>query len=268
MSGQSLIASRSRAVVTGASSGIGAEMAKQLAERGIDLFLVARRLEPMEVLAESLRTRHEVNISCASVDLSTTEGPNMLFEASTAEGPVDILINNAGYGLHGSFQQMPIERQLNMIQLNVSSLTELCHRFIPHMLAHGRSSHIMNIASIAGLQPLPTFSAYAATKAYVSQFSAALAHELRDSTIKVTCSHPGATRTEFMDVAGYRTPTMLKGVYMDAQRCARLSLKAMFRGRRHVVTGWLNWFLALMSRVGSLKIQAALSDRFTNLGQR
>ncbi|WP_428266881.1 SDR family NAD(P)-dependent oxidoreductase [Haliangium sp.] len=238
-----------RALVTGASSGIGREMARQLAAWGCDLTITARRRERLDELAAELTAAHGVEVRATACDLASPDGPRALYDDVMAAGEdVDVLINNAGFGHYQAFEHEPWEQLAATLQLNVTSLVELTHRFLPHLRAGGRRAYVLNVASIAAFQPVPYFACYAAAKSYVRDFSEALAHELAGTGVSVTCLCPGGTYTEFMDHSGQTLGRVAKASMRDAQSVARQALLATLRGRRTVVTGWMNVLSCFLTR--------------------
>jgi short-subunit dehydrogenase len=191
----------STVLITGASGGIGYELAKLFARDHHNLVLVARSGDKLVQVAAELRTR-DVTVKTIALDLATSLAPKFLFDQLQTDGlAVDILINNAGFGAFGEFAQMSNDEIFGQIQLNIIALTELTRLFLPPMLAR-RSGRIMNVASTAGFQPGPLMAVYYATKAYVISFTEALANEVRNSGVTVTCFCPGATHTGFAKRAG------------------------------------------------------------------
>lgn len=258
-----------RVVVTGASSGLGAEFARQLASKGHDLVLTARRAGPLEALATELRAARQVRVDVVALDLAAPDGPRALFEAATADGArVDMLINNAGYGYFSPFQDCELERALGLIDLNVRSLVELSHRFALHMLEGSTPAHIINVGSTASFQPVPNLAVYAATKAFVSSFSDALSVELSRTNLRVTAVHPGPTRTGFMGAAGMEVKENLltRVVMMDPEDVVRQGLSAALGGRMSVVTGWLNKLLAAFTRFSPRRLTAIVSGKLMKVG--
>jgi short-subunit dehydrogenase len=230
-----------RALVTGASSGLGAEMAKLLAGWGCDLVLAARRRDRMDALAASLRAAHGVKVEVLDVDLATVGAPAALWRDATAGGEIDILINNAGYGYFRAFGDVTLAHDLAMLQLNVVALVELAYRFLGAARGRARRAYLLNVGSIGAYQSVPYFASYAATKAYVRNFSEALWGETRGTNVSVTCLSPGGTRTEFLDVAGQRLHGKLaESSMMDAEPVARKGLVAMLAGKRNVIPGLMN----------------------------
>lgn len=249
------------ALVTGASSGIGAALARQLAARGANVVITARREDRLAALAAELRTAHGVEVDVVASDLSAPDAAEALFTRATIGGRViDVLINNAGFGTCQPFADQPWARAQQELRLNVLALAELCHRFAAPMRAR-RAGHIMNVASIGAFLPTPRFASYGAGKAYVRNFSEALAYELAPSGVRVLCLCPGATETEFSDVAGVKLNAMQRLAFMSAERCARIGLGAMLRGRRVIVSGFANsvgmWLLRFVPR----RLAAWIADK-------
>lgn len=246
-----------RALITGASSGIGMEMARHLARQGCDLILTARRQDRLDTLAKELRSAHGVQVRCVALDLGSPGAAARLHQdLRQAEEHIDILVNNAGFGLYEPFGDVRWERQAEMLQLNIVSLTELSYLVLADMRARDQRAYILNIGSIGGHLPVPYMACYGATKAYVRSFSEALAHELQGSKVSVTCATPGAVWTEFLDVSGQRKSALVRAALMDAERVAELCLKAMLRGRRNVLIGWHFVLLGLLLRLVPSRVAA------------
>lgn len=242
-----------RALVTGASSGIGAAFAKQLAARGADVVIAARRQAELDALAETLRKAHGVTVDVIAIDLGTAGAAAELFARTEGAGtPIDIVINNAGFGEHQWFVDQQWERVAQQLQLNIVTLTEMSHRFGNAMAARGRG-HIMNVASIGAYTPTPTYATYSAGKAYVRDFTEAIAFELAPRGVRVCSLCPGGTETEFHQVSGQKIPGWMKSfAFMTADRCAAIGLRSLFGWRRNVVTGLSNkvgmWMLRFLPR--------------------
>lgn len=245
-----MAAQRQLALVTGASAGIGLELAKLFAADGHDLILVARRVEALERLAAELRAAHGVAVHVWSADLGSPRAPQELQARAAAAGlAVDVLVNNAGFGALGAFADLPLDRQLGIIDVNLRALTELTHRFLPPMRQR-RRGRIMMVASVAGFLPGPYMAVYYASKAYLQSFSLALAEELAGSGITVTCLCPGYTATEFQAVADMSSADRLGRLQpMSAAAVARIGYRALTSGRRLVVTGWKNRVGAFLMRL-------------------
>lgn len=230
-----------RALVTGASSGIGAAIAKILAQWGCHLTITARRGDRLDALAQTLRDQHGVEVRTVVCDLSAPDGAATLFhDVERAGETIDVLVNNAGFGRFEHFASSEWEVQARMIQLNITSLVELTHRFLPAMRTRDRRGYILNISSIGAYQPVPYMACYAATKSFVRDFTEALAYELAGSNVSATSACPGGTRTEFSDVAGQKLGAIANASMMDADKVATIALRAMLGGERNLVTGLVN----------------------------
>jgi uncharacterized protein len=231
-------------LITGASAGLGAEFARQCAARGEELALVARRRDRMEALAAEIGGK----IHIFEADLAREGAAASLIAELAAEGlSVGTLINNAGFGLGGRFADRPLGRLSEMIDLNVRTLTELCHLVLPGMRAAGKGA-ILNVASTAAFQPGPNMAVYYATKAYVLSFTEALHHELKDTGIKVSALCPGPTTSEFSDVADSHSPT-LERMKMPAAPVVEAGLDGLDRNQAVVIPGFRNKVGAQLSRV-------------------
>ena len=236
--------SRPVTLVTGASAGLGAEFARQCARRGEPLALAARRRDRMEALAAELGG----DIHIFEADLAKAGAAASLIAELAAEGlSVGTLINNAGFGLGGKFADRPLDRLSEMIDLNIRSLTELCHLVLPAMRERGEGA-ILNVASTAAFQPGPNMAVYYATKAYVLSFTEALHHELKGSGIRVSALCPGPTHSEFSDVADSHSPT-LERMKMPAAPVVAAGLAGLDRNTAVVVPGFRNKVGAQASRV-------------------
>ena len=223
------------ALITGASAGLGTEFARALSKRGKRLVLVARRTERLQALAAELGNARAVSLDLAEPGAAAT----LLADIVAAGEQVELLVNNAGFGLRGRFAELDPARQRQMIDLNVASLTELCRLFAPGMIER-RSGAILNVASTAAFQPGPGMAVYFATKAYVLSFSEALHEELKPHGIRVTALCPGPTRTEFGAVAGFGDDGSFDRFSVDAASVVRAGLEALDKNRAVVVPGWLN----------------------------
>ena len=237
------------ALVTGASSGIGLSLARLLANDGYDLVLVARSGDTLSRLADEFRRTHHVSVWTHAADLTRPDAATALVDRLEQDGvTIDVLVNNAGFGLRGGFADLPLDRQLDMIALNVTSLTVLARRLVPGMRARGRGG-ILNIGSTAGFQPGPFMAVYYATKAYVVSFSEALSEELSGSGVHVTCLAPGPTSTGFAATAHAENAPLFGGDVMGADEVARAGYEGWKRGDALVVPGGRNRFRAFAVRV-------------------
>jgi short-subunit dehydrogenase len=238
-----------RALVTGASSGLGEEYARQLAARGADLVIAARRTDRLQSLAAKLTAEHGVKVEVHSVDLGSPGAALHLHDKATASGAqVTLLINNAGIGPFAPFVTSATKKHLDTVQLNAVALTELCHYFSRHMLAHGRPSFIENVGSIASFQGVPNFAVYSATKAYVRVFSEILRRELQGTNVSVTVLCPGGTYTEFSATNGQVLKETANAVMMTAEEVVRQGLQAMFARRAVVIPGLINKLACFLPR--------------------
>ncbi len=247
-------------LVTGASSGFGIEFAHLLAERGSHLVLAARRTEPMQALAATLRQRHGVRVEVVGIDLAEGGAARRLKAELDGRGIApDILVNNAGFGLYGDFLAQPLERTTEMLQLNMISLTELSHVFGAQMAAKG-GGHILMVASIGAYQATPTYAAYSATKAYVLLFGEALNRELAPHKVKVSVLSPGITATSFLAVSGQKPTLYQRILMMQARPVAATGLRAMFGGTASVVPGLLNKLTVFGNRFAPRSLQSRIAQ--------
>src|SRR5436190_8135558 len=242
-----IMAERQTALITGASSGIGADLARLFARDGYDLVLVARREAKLRELG--------VPATIIAADLADPAAPRRDVEELRAKSiDVDVLVNNAGVGVAGAFLETDLRSELAMIQLNVVALTHLTKLLLPGMVAR-RRGHVLNVASTAAFQPGPLMAVYYATKAYVLSFSEAIAEELRDSGVTVTALCPGPTETGFAaaaNMSGTRLFTMTRPD--DSRAVAEAGYEAMKRGRRVVIPGLKNKLLAQSIRVSPRRL--------------
>jgi short-subunit dehydrogenase len=232
-------------LVTGASSGIGAELAHVFARHGSALVLTARSVDKLEVLAKELREKHGAAVRVVPGDLAAADGPRRLLERlAQASVQVDVLVNNAGYGGFGAFVETEWGDKAGMLQLNVVSLTELTQRLLPGMVARKRGG-VLNVASTAAFQPGPLTAVYSASKAYVLSFSEAVAEEVAASGVTVTALCPGATVTGFATRAGMQGSRLFQAKGLpDAATVAQAGYDGFRRGATVVIPGLQNRFLA------------------------
>ena len=228
------------AVVTGASAGIGREIARQLAARGYELWLVARREAKLRELAAEIEDAGHGKPMTICLDLlQPSDRRSLVRRMKEHQDRLAILVNNAGFGAYGPVIQLPVSRQIEMIELNITALTELA-REAAQLMAGKHSGSIINVASTASFQPVPFQSVYGATKAYVLSFSCALAEEVRAQGVHVMALCPGLTRTEFQGVAGITREDFRMRHAMTAVRCAELGLRDFDRRKRVSITGAMN----------------------------
>ncbi|NAZ84154.1 SDR family NAD(P)-dependent oxidoreductase [Kineococcus sp. R8] len=249
------------ALVTGASSGLGAEFARRFAARGADLVLVARRADRLEELAATLRSEHGVTVTVVPFDLARPDAGRALRARLDAAGiSVHLLVNNAGFGTHVPFLRSEPERVEEEITLNVSSLVDLTRAFVPPMVDAGRGA-VVNLASIAAYQPTPGMAVYGATKAFVLHFTEALAFELRGSGVKVLSLAPGPTSTEFFDVAGPAASG--GGRFQTAEQVVAAALRALERRSTpaSTVSGAANLLTASAARFVPRRVALAIAGR-------
>jgi len=248
------------ALITGASGGIGYELAKLFARGHYDLVLVARRSDKLTQVAAELQGQFGVTVKTVALDLAAAPAPKFLFDQLEREGvAVDILVNNAGFGAFGEFASMPEEEILGQIHLNITALTHLTRLFLPAMVAR-RSGKIMNVASTAAFQPGPLMAVYYASKAYVLSFSEALANEVAGSGVSVTCFCPGATDTGFAKRAAVENSRLFKKVgAMNVEAVAQDGYRGLMAGRTLVISGAKNWLVAESVRFAPRKLVTALS---------
>jgi len=232
-------------VITGASSGIGAELARIFAARRCPLVLTARRHERLEALAEEIKAAHRVQVEVMALDLEDREAPQDLVEMIRDRGiEVHTLVNNAGFGLRGNFATLPFERQIAMIDLNVTAVTALSRLMLPGMIERGRGG-ILNVASTAAFQAGPYMAVYYATKAFVLSFSEALYEEAKPHGVTVTALCPGPTATEFSETADLENAKRFKIGTMSAAEVARIGVDGYEAGEAIVVAGATNRLGAL-----------------------
>jgi len=239
-----------RSLVTGASAGLGVEFARVLAARGSELVLAARRTDRLEELAASL----DVAVQVVTIDLSLPEAGKRLFDAA---GPVDLLVNNAGFGTHGALVDEAPERLAQEVALNVAAVVDATRAFLPSMIANGFGG-IVNVASTAAFQPIPGMAVYGASKAFVLSFTEAMWAEARAHGVKVTALAPGATATEFFDIAG--NPP---GRQQTPEQVIAVAMRALDRRSTppHVVSGAGNAFAAWGTRLVPKRLLAPMAGR-------
>lgn len=255
------------ALITGASSGIGSDLAEIFARDGFNLILVARSTDRLEKLASALAPKHSVHVRVVTEDLSQPHAAEKLLRKlspnpESQDLGIDVLVNNAGFGMQGNFWKIPIETHRRMMQLNILTLTELTQLILPEMIRRG-SGRILNVASTAAYQPGPFLAVYYATKAYVLSFSEALANELRGTGVTVTTLCPGPTKTGFQQVAGIQDLPMLKTpVVMASRPVAEKGYKALMRGKTVEIPGFLNKAAAFSTRFAPRSVMAQVARKF------
>ena len=253
------------ALITGASSGIGLELAKIFAQSGHNLILVARSESKLNKLREELVQQHSVHVEMIIADLAKADAAAQLVdEVNKRKLVVDILINNAGFGELGKFSEISTDRQINMIQLNVVTLVHLTRLLLPEMLKR-KSGGILNVGSTAAFQPGPNMAVYYATKAFVLSFSEAIHEELQGSGVKVVCLSPGPTETGFGKDSGLDKAKMFTANVMSAAKVASVGAKAFESNRAIAVPGWKNWLGTLLTRVAPRAITRKLVKKLQSV---
>ena len=255
--------SAGRALITGASSGIGLELAKIFAARRYDLVLVARSKDKLEELAAELKSAHGIDARVLVADLAQKGAPDEIARALESQGlAVDVLVNNAGFGATGPFWETDLAAELEMIQVNIAALVHLTKRFVPGMKARGRG-RIMNVASTAAFFPGPFMSVYYASKAFVLSFSEAMALELEGTGVTVSALCPGPTESGFSKVAGNDKSNLFKrkaGI-MDARTVAEIGFDGLMAGKTVVVTGFMNRVMAGTSGLVPRKVSGRVAKK-------
>jgi short-subunit dehydrogenase len=226
------------ALITGGSAGIGSALAEQLAAQGVNLLLTARRADRLARLADDLAARHKIQTEVYAADLTQPQAPGEIFRFTEQKRlPIELLINNAGFGAYGEFRKHEAERLLDMVQVNVASVVHLTHLFLPAMVER-RSGYILILASTAAFQPVPYLSTYAATKGFDLLFAEGLAEEVRQYGVRVCALCPGSTVSEFQQVAGQ--PSHMAGPQEPNEKVARVGLEALAAGKPFVISGTRN----------------------------
>jgi short-subunit dehydrogenase len=252
-------------LVTGASSGIGADLARELARRGHGVTLVARREGRLNALADELRSAHRVRVEVLPADLSDAAARNGLAPAIDERGlRVALLVNNAGFGTTGPVLSADRRREVSMIRTDVEAVADLCALFLPGMVRAGRGA-VLNVASTAAFQPLPGQAAYGACKAFVLAYSQAIRGELRGTGVTVTTLCPGPVKTEFAEVAGFLGEEMDEGLpefmWVSSARVARIAIEGLDRGRLVVVPGIANRIAAYLGYLAPREVLLPIMSR-------
>jgi short-subunit dehydrogenase len=235
------------ALITGASAGIGRAFAFELAAGGADLILTARRGDRLSELANELHAKYKIEVEVFAADLAQPAAPAKLYEFTSRNGfEVELLINNAGFGVYGDFAKADVSRQLEMIQVNIAAVVHLTHLYLPPMITR-RHGDILILASTAAFQGVPYLNAYAATKSFDLHFAEALAAEVKEYGIRVCALCPGSTTSEFSEVAGQPKNVLRKRE--SAEKVARVGLKALAGGKSYVISGFKNYLGAHLQRL-------------------
>lgn len=258
----------STCLITGASSGIGAELARELARRGHGVTLVARREERLRELADELSRRHGIRAEIVAASVADDDGrAEMVSEIEGRGLTVETLVNNAGYGSGGRFQDLDNENEEGMVRLNVEAVVGLCGIYAPKMVARGRGA-ILNVGSVAGFQPLPKQATYAATKAFVNAFTEALHADLRGTGVTATVLCPGFTQTEFTEAGGMESMDALPSFLVDEPAdVARAAVEGLEKGKRSVIPGPHNVVTAFGGRFVPRSVLLPAMTRFNPLSQ-
>ncbi|HWG59845.1 MAG TPA: SDR family oxidoreductase [Candidatus Acidoferrales bacterium] len=247
------------ALVTGASAGIGLELARQLAASGANLVLTARRADRIEKLATELATQHKTKSAVFAADLTRAEAPGEIQRFTIGKGlEIELLVNNAGFGVFGSIDQAPAERLLEMVQVNCAAVVGLTRLYVPEMVQRGHGD-ILIVASTAAFQAVPFISTYAATKAFDLMFAEGIAEELRPMGIRVCALCPGSTTTEFQQVA--RQPDRAFRVAETAEKVARVGLAGLAREKTCVISGGRNRAMVQAERLAPRRFIARMAAK-------
>lgn len=248
------------ALVTGASSGLGVDFARELASRGTNLVLVARREDLLRRHADEIGACYGVKVAIVAMDLAAHDASQRLYDQLKAEGTsIDILINNAGFGLYGRFTELEWERERNMLEIDIITLVHMSKLFVKDMVARNYG-YILQIASIGAYQPAPLYASYGAAKAFVLNFGEALNHELRRTGVSCTVLSPGVTATEFLKVSGQRPTLYQRLVMMKSPQVVKIGIEAMLKGRPSIVPGAINKLGAFLPRILTRRANTALAE--------
>jgi short-subunit dehydrogenase len=248
------------ALVTGASKGIGKEIAVQLAQKGYNMLLSARSEQELAQLAAEIEEKYKVNALYFSADLSEPGSAEKLADWATGKTDnLSVLVNNAGYGIWGSFETLDLAAQMQMLQLNINAVLELTHHLLP-CLKTKKQSYILNVASTAAYQAMPTMALYAASKSFILSYSRAISYELKDTSVSVSCLSPGPTATGFGSRAGLDAFAELAEKFnMPAALVAQIGLKGLFKKKPEIIAGFLN----KVSAIGANLLPKALVERIS-----
>ncbi|TDJ03245.1 MAG: SDR family oxidoreductase [Candidatus Dadabacteria bacterium] len=235
-------------LITGASSGIGMGLAKLFAADGSDLVLVARREDRLNELAEKLKSEHGIEVHVLPKDLSKKTSPKEIFNHLKKEKiEIDVLVNNAGFGSRGTVSELDTDLQVDMVQVNAAALTHLTSLFLPGIIERGQGG-ILNVGSLAGFQPGPNLAVYFATKAYVLSFTEALAEEISNPNIKVSCFAPGPVKTEFGEKSDLEDSLLFKLSLMDLEPAVKAGYEGFRKGKTIVIPGLKQQIVPFLNR--------------------
>ncbi len=248
------------ALVTGASSGLGVDFARELAARGANLVLVARREDRLTAVGEELQSQHGVEVDVIALDLGTADGPAQLHREVVGERgrAIDVLVNNAGFGLYGNAVDLPWDRERAMLELDILTLVELSKLFARGMRERG-FGRILQVSSVGAYQPTPTYAAYSAAKAFVLSYGEALNYELKGTGVSCTVVSPGVTATEFLEVSGQKATLYQRLFMMKSPEVARIGIRALLKRRASIVPGFANALAAWSIRFTPRRLATALA---------
>jgi short-subunit dehydrogenase len=249
------------ALVTGASGGLGADFARELASRGSSVILVARREELLRQVQAEIEQKYAVGVHTIAMDLGTDQAPQELYERIRAAGlRVDILVNNAGFGLYGDFTGIAWEREREMLQIDIVTLVHLTRLFVGDMQAQGYG-RILQVASTGAFQPTPMYASYSAAKSFVLHHGLAINHELRGTNVRCTVLSPGVTATEFLKVSGQKPSLYQRLTVMQSRDVARMGVNALLKGRAMLIPGMVNALMAWSTRLFPRPMTAEVARR-------
>ncbi len=236
------------ALVTGASSGIGRVYVRELAKLGMNIVVVARRKDKLDELKLEIKEEFNREVEIIQSDLSVRGEPKAVFEQAIKDKLIQVVINNAGIGFYGPFEDHSIDQYQKTLDLNITALTHLTYFFVHHMKEHGKPSFITNVASIAAYQGIPLFGVYCGTKKYVRDFTEALSYEYRNTNIHLCCVCPGGTYTEFTAHSGQNLKKAGHASMMSSEKVVQIGLKAMFEKKMTIITGVMNFIACHFGR--------------------
>lgn len=249
------------ALVTGASSGLGVDFAHELAQRRMNLVLVARREARLREVKAELEAQHDVNAAVISRDLAPLEAPRELYDEVKERGiQIDVLVNNAGFGVYGEFAEVPWEREEAMLKLDILTVVHLTKLFVKDMLARD-FGYILQVSSIGAYLPSPTYATYSAAKSFVLNFGEALDYELRDGNVSCTVVSPGVAATEFLKVSGQEPTLYQRLIMMESDEVAKTGIEKMLAEQPSVVPGWLNAIMVWSNRLTPRRLSAAVGHK-------
>ncbi|RYH41072.1 MAG: SDR family oxidoreductase [Alcaligenaceae bacterium] len=247
------------ALVTGASGGLGTQFAELLARQGFNLVVTSRGRDDLDTMATRFSSLYKIRVITAPIDFAEPNAALALTEVIDTHGiNIDVLVCNAGQGLHGEFLSQPVEATLKMLQLNITSLTYITHLIATRMAKQGRG-RVLLVASMTAYMPVPMYAAYGASKAYVRNFGEALHYEMRNTGVSITVVSPGLMDTGFLSSAGEKTTKKHMRMMMPPRQAAEEGLSALFSGKQSVVAGGMNRLFALLTRLISRRIQTKLA---------